>query len=114
METLTERQAYLAQGGVLHGDLTEEEVDVVTVVDGVQEVRLCRDGEEHGVKTLLTSLLSTRPSSYRVIKGCYFIFSACFAHFYFTVIFPRMPFKRQTGNMSLLVYTTAEFHQTGF
>lgn len=33
---------YLAQGGVLHRDLTQEEVDVVAVVDGVQEVWLCR------------------------------------------------------------------------
>lgn len=32
---------YLAQRGVLHRHLTQEEVHVVPVVDGVQEVRLC-------------------------------------------------------------------------
>lgn len=37
---------HLAQRGVLHRNLAQEEVDVVTVVDGVQEVRLCREGEE--------------------------------------------------------------------
>lgn len=46
MFTHTHRQTYLAQGGVLHSDLTKEKVDVVTVVDGVQEVRLCREKEK--------------------------------------------------------------------
>lgn len=32
---------YLAQRGVLHRHLTQEEVHVVPVVDGMQEVRLC-------------------------------------------------------------------------
>lgn len=32
--------AHLAQGRVLHRDLAEEEVDVVAVLDGVEEVRL--------------------------------------------------------------------------
>lgn len=39
------RLAYLPQSGVLHRHLAEEEVDVVPVVDGVQEVRLCRERE---------------------------------------------------------------------
>lgn len=34
---------YLAQGGVFHCNLTEEKVDVVTIVDGMQEMRLCRE-----------------------------------------------------------------------
>lgn len=66
------RQTHLAQGGVLHCDLTEEEVDVVAVVDGVQEVRLCREREREKCvidffhfqgKTLLMSSFSvTSPS----------------------------------------------------
>lgn len=39
---LEQIQTHLPQGGVLHRHLAEEEVDVVTVVDGVQEVGLCR------------------------------------------------------------------------
>lgn len=43
---------YLAQRGVLHRHLAQEEVHVVPVVDGVQEVRLWN------IKTLLiTSLI---------------------------------------------------------
>lgn len=39
---------HLSQRRVLHRDLTEEEVHVVSVVDGVQEVRLCRGGGQRG------------------------------------------------------------------
>lgn len=38
-DTLT----HLAQGCIFHCDLTQEKVDVVTIVNGVQEVRLCRE-----------------------------------------------------------------------
>jgi len=37
---VVEARPHLSQGGVLHGDLAEEEVDVVPVLDGVQEVGL--------------------------------------------------------------------------
>lgn len=32
---------HLPQSGVLHCDLAKEEVDIVAILDGVQEVRLC-------------------------------------------------------------------------
>ena len=38
---------HLAERGVLHGDLAEEEVHVVPVLDGVEEMGLCgRRGEK--------------------------------------------------------------------
>lgn len=37
--------SHLPQSGVLHRDLAEEEVDIVAILDGVQEVRLCLEAD---------------------------------------------------------------------